>query len=154
MGMATGGGGGRAPLSEINVTPFVDVMLVLLVIFMVSAPLMTTGVSVDLPQAETPQMDLDDEMTLLTVAIDPQCSGPEAPSPCPHDPIVYIGEELIAIDTVEARLLGNEQVQEDGEVFVQADEAVPYGFVVRVFAAIRRAGVEKLGLVTDPLNTD
>lgn len=154
MGMSSSSGGGRAPMSEINVTPFVDVMLVLLVIFMVSAPLMTTGVSVDLPQAEAPQMDLDDEMTLLSVSINPACQQPDAPSPCTAEPLVYIGEEPIEIEAIEARLASDEQVQEDDEVFVQADEAVPYGVVVRVFAAIRRAGVEKLGLVTDPLNTD
>jgi biopolymer transport protein TolR len=141
-------------MSEINVTPFVDVMLVLLVIFMVSAPLMTTGVSVDLPQAEAPQMDLDDEMTLLSVAINPACEQPDAPSPCTAQPVVFIGEEPIEVSDIEARLAGDEQVQEDGEVFVRADEAVPYGVVVRVFAAIRRAGVEKLGLVTDPLSSD
>ena len=154
MGMSAGGGGGRAPLSEINVTPFVDVMLVLLVIFMVSAPLMTTGVSVDLPQAEAPQMDLDDEMTLVSVALPPDCEETEGSDPCSSDPLVYIGEDPIAIDALEASLTANEQVQEDGEVFVQADENVPYGYVVRVFAAIRRAGVEKLGLVTDPLNSE
>jgi biopolymer transport protein TolR len=70
MGMSTGGGGKRAPLAEINVTPLVDVMLVLLIIFMVAAPMLTTGVSVDLPNANAPNLKTTDEMPLLSISED------------------------------------------------------------------------------------
>ncbi len=141
MGMSTGGGGGRRPsqLSEINVTPLVDVMLVLLIIFMVSAPMLTTGVSVDLPRARAPRMDMDDEKLLVTVT---------------RDLKVYLGENEVPIDRLEDVILHNARIQSESELYVQADEDVPYGFVVRVMALVRRAGVEKLGLVTDPLGSE
>jgi len=142
MGMTTGGGGGgrrASQLSEINVTPLVDVMLVLLIIFMVSAPMLTTGVSVDLPRAHAPRMNLDDEKLLVTVTADKK---------------VYLGENEIPIERLEDVILHNARIQEEKELYVQADEGVPYGFVVRVLALVRRAGVEKLGLVTDPLGSE
>ena len=141
MAMTSGGGGGRRPsqLSEINVTPLVDVMLVLLIIFMVSAPMLTTGVSVDLPRARAPRMNLDDEKLLVTVTSDRK---------------VYLGENEVPIDRLEEVILHNARIQSERELYVQADETVPYGFVVRVMALVRRAGVDKLGLVTDPLGSE
>lgn len=136
--MSTGGGGKRAPLAEINVTPLVDVMLVLLIIFMVSAPMMTTGVPVDLPSAHAPRMEVEDEKLLLTVTSDRR---------------VYLGEDEIPYERLEAAITSNARLQRDRELYVQADENVPYGFVVRVFALVRRAGVAKVGLVTDPLSS-
>jgi len=137
MGMSTGGGGsGRAPLSEINVTPLVDVMLVLLIIFMVAAPMMTTGVQVDLPDADAPPMDIEQDQLLLTVDASQR---------------VYLGESEIPVERLEETLRANRRLQTEHELFVQADHAVPYGFVVRVFAAVRAAGVSNLGLVTDPV---
>jgi len=135
MGMSTGGGGHRAPLGEINVTPMVDVMLVLLIIFMVAAPMMSTGVSVDLPDAHAPRMALDEEKLLLSITADQK---------------VYLGDAEVPFDNLDQALRTNARLAADHELYVQADENVPYGFVVRVFAAARQAGVTTLGLVTDP----
>lgn len=136
MGMSTGGGGrGRAPLGEINVTPLVDVMLVLLIIFMVAAPMLSTGVEVDLPRTRAPRMELDEEKLILTIDA---------------DRTVYLGDTPIEASRLEEALLNNARLQADDEIYVRADETVPYGFVLRVFTIIRQAGVEKLGLVTDP----
>ena len=137
MGMHRGDPGGRrAPLSEINVTPMVDVMLVLLIIFMVSAPMLTTGVDVDLPSARAPAMEMDQEKLLLTVTADEK---------------VYLGETEVPYDRLESALATNARLQEEKELYVQADEDARYGFVVKVLAIVRRAGIEKLGLVTDPV---
>src|SRR6476619_4711483 len=138
MGGAAGGGGRRrrmGGLNEINVTPLIDVMLVLLVIFMVTAPLLTTGVQVDLPKAKSAPMQADDTKVLIIVT---------------RDEHVYIGKDEIT-DAIEARLLANARLKEEKEAYVQADENVRYGAVLRVMAAARAAGVEKLGMITDPL---
>src|SRR5687768_17560478 len=113
------GSGGKAPMGEINVTPLVDVMLVLLIIFMVSAPMMNTGVDVDLPAAQAPRVELSEEKLLLTVTKDQK---------------VYLGHDEISYEKLEATLLGNERMKRERELYVQADENVPYGFVVKVLA--------------------
>jgi biopolymer transport protein TolR len=136
MAMSTGGSGSRAPLSEINVTPLVDVMLVLLIIFMVAAPMMTAGVDIDLPPADAPRMDIDEQKLLLTID---------------REQRIFLGEDEIPNERLEDVLLHNERLQREREIFVQADTNVPYGVVVRVLAILRRAGVEDLGLVTDPM---
>jgi biopolymer transport protein TolR len=133
------GGGGRQPVAEINVTPLVDVMLVLLIIFMVSAPMMNTGVDVDLPAAQAPQVQLDEEKLLLTVTKEQK---------------VYLGRDEIAFEKLEASLLANERMQREKELYMQADENVPYGFVAKVIALVKKAGISKLGLVTDPLASE
>ena len=133
------GGGGKQPVGEINVTPLVDVMLVLLIIFMVSAPMMNTGVDVDLPAAQAPQVQVNDEKLLLTVT---------------RDQKVYLGRDEIAYDKLEPTLLANERMQKEKELYVQADATVPYGFVVKVIAIVKKAGISKLGLVTDPLASE
>ncbi len=135
----SGGGGGKQPVGEINVTPLVDVMLVLLIIFMVSAPMMNTGVDVDLPAAQAPQVEVNDEKLLLTVS---------------RDQKVYLGRDEVAYDKLEATLLANERMQREKELYVQADATVPYGFVVKVIAIVKKAGISKLGLVTDPLASE
>ncbi len=133
------GGGGKQPVGEINVTPLDDVMLVLLIIFMVSAPMMNTGVDVDLPAAQAPQVQLDEEKLLLTVT---------------RDQKVYLGRDEIAFEKLEATLLANERMQREKELYMQADETVPYGFVAKVIALVKKAGISKLGLVTDPLASE
>jgi biopolymer transport protein TolR len=122
-------------MNEINVTPLIDVMLVLLVIFMVTAPLLTTGVHVDLPKVKSAPMQADDTKMLVIVTSDEH---------------VYLGKDEIT-GAIEDRLKTNARLQEDKELYVQADENVKYGAVLRVMAAARMAGVEKLGMVTDPL---
>ena len=138
MGMAMGGGGRHRRLggmNEINVTPLIDVMLVLLVIFMVTAPLLATGVHVELPKVKSSPMATDDSKLLLIITVDEH---------------VYLGKDEITED-METKLKTNARLQEEKEVYVQADENVKYGAVLRVMAAARTAGVEKLGMVTDPL---
>ncbi len=140
MGMSSHNGrSGRTPMSEINVTPFVDVMLVLLIIFMVSAPLLTKGVAVDLPNAQAPSMDIQQEKLLLTVAKDKK---------------IFLGQVEIPYERLSDTLLHNERLKREKELYVFADEQVPYGLVAKVLAIIRKAGIEKLGLVTDPLHEE
>jgi biopolymer transport protein TolR len=138
MGMGGGGGGRRGRLGgmhEINVTPLIDVMLVLLVIFMVTAPLLTTGVHVELPKAKSAPMQADDTKMLVIVTSDEH---------------VYLGKDDIT-GAVEERLGANQRLKDEKELYIQADENVKYGAVLRVMAGARTAGVEKLGMITDPL---
>jgi biopolymer transport protein TolR len=132
-------GGGKGPVSEINVTPLVDVMLVLLIIFMVSAPMMTTGVEIDLPKTRAPRMDLEEQKLILS--IDKQQK-------------VFLGEIEVPYDKLEDALTNNARLQQEKELYLQADETVPYGFVAKVMALIRRGGIDKVGLVTDPLASE
>jgi biopolymer transport protein TolR len=135
----SGGGGGRgrrlSGLNEINVTPLIDVMLVLLVIFMVTAPLLTTGVQVDLPKAKSAPMQADDTKLLVIVTRDEQ---------------VFLGKDDIT-GAVDEKLGSNARLKEEKELYIQADENVKYGAVLRVMAAARAGGAEKLGMITDPL---
>jgi biopolymer transport protein TolR len=136
MGGASGGRSRRAGgMNDINVTPLIDVMLVLLVIFMVTAPLLTTGVHVDLPKVKSAPMQADDTKLLVIITSDGH---------------VYLGKDEITGD-VDEKLKTNARLQEEKELYVQADESVKYGVVLRVMAAARQAGVEKLGMITDPL---
>jgi biopolymer transport protein TolR len=137
-GLAPSGGGKRrrlGGLNEINVTPLIDVMLVLLVIFMVTAPMLHTGVQVDLPKAKTSPMTTDEAKLMLTVTKDER---------------VFLGKDEIT-GAMDDRLRSNARLREDKELYIQADEGVRYGVVLRAMAAARAAGVEKLGMVTDPL---
>jgi biopolymer transport protein TolR len=147
MGMSggTGGGGGRTPLSEINVTPMVDVILVLLVIFMVTAPLMTAGVEVDLPQADAPDMQLEEEKLLLVIDEEQTIWLRVLGTPSGDDERMEI-----AYEDLLTRLSTNARIRDTGALYVQADAQVSYGFVAQVLAIARQAGVEELGLVTDP----
>ena len=139
MAMAAAGGGrGKRRLggmNEINVTPLIDVMLVLLVIFMVTAPLLTTGVSVDLPKVKSAPMAADDSKMMVIITSDDH---------------VYLGKDEIT-GALDDKLASNARVKQEKELYIQADENVKYGAVLRVMAAARSAGVEKLGMITDPL---
>ena len=135
MSMSSLGGGG-AMLTEINVTPLVDVMLVLLIIFMVTAPMLQTGVDVNLPQAKAQTIPDDEGKLILTVTKDKR---------------VFLGKLQIAWDEVETMLKNNAKLNADRELYLHADKDLPYGEVVKVMAAVKQAGVDKLGMVTDPL---
>ena len=144
MAFSSGGGGSGAPVSDINVTPLVDVMLVLLIIFMVTAPLVQSGIHVDLPNAQAPAMPSQSDTVRVTVAREVATN--------PGSPVgVWIGEERVTMANLGERIRTNPVVIRDHQAFIQADESVPYGQVVRVMGILRTAGVTRLGIVTDPL---
>jgi biopolymer transport protein TolR len=134
-----GAGSGKGPVSEINVTPLVDVMLVLLIIFMVSAPMMTTGIEIDLPKTHAPRMDVEEQKLLMTITKDQK---------------VFLGETEVPYEQLEQALTTNARLQQERELYLQADETVPYGFVAKVMALVRKGGIDKLGLVTDPTGSE
>ncbi len=127
------GGSRHAPMSEINVTPMVDVMLVLLIIFMVAAPLMTVGVPIDLPETQANQLNADTQP--ITVSINP--SGE-----------IYLQETAIAIDDVVPKLQAIATTGYNERIFVRADTESSYGTVMKVMARISSAGFKNIGLVT------
>ncbi|OGU15693.1 MAG: protein TolR [Geobacteraceae bacterium GWC2_53_11] len=134
--MAMGGqNNNRAVMAEINVTPLVDVMLVLLVIFMVTAPMMQQGVQVNLPKADTKAMAPAEESVVVSV----DKSGK-----------VFVDKEEVPAGDLRKRLTAMFVTRAKKEVFLKADAGVPYGEVVRTMADIKGAGIERLGMVTEP----
>jgi len=123
-------------MSEINVTPLVDVMLVLLIIFMVTAPMMMQGVDVSLPKTTPKPLPADEEHLALTVDRSQQ---------------VFINDYKVSLDALQAKMEKILEGRPDQKVYLRADESVPYGFIVRVISEVKNAGVEKLGMVTEPL---
>jgi len=130
---------GRATLSEINVTPLVDVMLVLLIIFMVTAPMIQQGVEVDLPNTETVEISSDDGKSI--VSIDKEGK-------------IFLGETEIAINNLEEKIKFNAKIQKEKQVYLYADQSLKYEIVVRVMAVLKKAGVENMGMVTEPMDSD
>ena len=122
-------------MSEINVTPFVDVMLVLLVIFMVTAPMMSSGMKVDVPQTTHERMDIDSRS--LVVSVDASRR-------------IMINDYQLDASEIADRLPKILESMKAEEVYLKADRTLPYGFVMSVMASIREAGVEKIGMVTEP----
>ena len=135
MAFSSGGGDPRRAMADINVTPLVDVMLVLLIIFMVTAPLIQSGVKVDLPRASAQPMEHSEEKLVLKITKDRR---------------IYLGEVEIDGAQLEEKLQANARVQKDKELYLQADRSLPYGQIVEVMATARRAGVESLGMITEP----
>ena len=134
--MAMGGrNDNRGIMAEINVTPLVDVMLVLLVIFMVTAPMMQQGVQVNLPKADTKAMTPLEETVVVTV----EKNGK-----------LYINKDEVQAADLRGKLTSMFAAREKKEVFLKADAGVPYGEVVRAMADIKGAGIERLGMVTEP----
>lgn len=133
-----GGGGSRRkpyrPMSEINVTPMVDVMLVLLVIFIVAAPLLTTGVEVDLPEATTPNLPQDNQAITVNVT----------------EEGVFLQETPVELRALGARLKAISEENPQVRIYVRADKALAYGEVMTVMSEIYRAGLRNAALVTDP----
>ncbi|SDG85674.1 protein TolR [Roseospirillum parvum] len=123
------------PMAEINVTPMVDVMLVLLVIFMVTAPLLTTGVEVNRPQARTPALGHDDKA--LTVSIR-------------ADGSIFVQERAVELEQVGPLLNAILQENPEARVYVSGDQANSYGRVMAVMGAIYQAGIAQVALITDP----
>lgn len=124
-------------MSEINVTPFVDVMLVLLIIFMVTAPMMVQGVDVSLPEVSSGSLSSEEEHLILTIN---------------KDSIIYINDYQVPLDGLQEKLRNILEGRAGREVFLRADQQVPYGTVVRVMSEAKAAGVDKLGMVTAPPN--
>ena len=144
VGPASGPAGRRAgrrraqrfqPMSEINVTPFVDVMLVLLIIFMVSAPLLTVGVPVDLPESAAKPLEGDVEPLTVTI----RAEG-----------TIYLQEEEIALETLVERLSAIAEEGYDERILVRGDASAEHGMVIRVLGELNRAGFNRIGLVTNP----
>ena len=140
MFLGKGGGGGRRyrPLAEINVTPLVDVMLVLLIIFMVTAPLMTSSVNVNLPKANATPTESDDKP--LNVSIDAQGN-------------IFLQNQPVSLDELVAKLGAIAPTARDQRIFVRGDQANSYGRVVQVLGVIIQGGFTKVALLTDPSGT-
>lgn len=132
-------GGGRRrwkPNAEINVTPFVDVMLVLLIVFMISAPLLTVGIEVDLPDTEARAMTTSEEPLTITIQ---------------SDGTIFLMETAVGFDELGPRLQAIAGTRSAARVYIRADQGVAYGEVVRVMARVSASGYPNIGLVTDPV---
>ncbi len=129
----------EATISQINITPLVDVMLVLLVIFMITAPILQQGVNVDLPEVTAGPLTGQDEQLVVVVT---------------REGKVHLNDTPLKIDELRQRLAAIVQLQPDRAVYLRADKAVPYGTVVEVMAVVRTAGVKRLGMVTEPLRDE
>ena len=137
--MALSGGSGRTALADINVTPLVDVMLVLLIIFMVTAPLIQQGVEVKLPEARAQPVKSEEEKLVLSVKADRSIWLGTGDAPA-----------RLSLDELEGRLRANARIRQDQQLYLMADRTLPYGYVVEVMAAVQRAGVQNLGMITNP----
>ncbi|MCG6534834.1 MAG: biopolymer transporter ExbD [Syntrophales bacterium] len=125
---------GSKLLAEINVTPLVDVVLVLLIIFMVTAPMLQMGIDVNLPRVKSKSIDVTEEKLVLTIN-----SAKE----------IFINKNKVAVTGLSAKLENIFANRIDREVFMRADKNVPYGFVVEVMSEVRKAGVDRLGMITE-----
>jgi biopolymer transport protein TolR len=140
-GLQASGNGGRrrrrssyVPMSEINVTPFVDVMLVLLIVFMVTAPLLTVGVPIELPETRANPIQGDSEPLTVTVA---------------PGGMIYLQETEIDLDTLAPKLVAIAKEGYDQRIFVRGDRSVGYGDVMKVMGVLNRAGFRRIALVTE-----
>lgn len=143
MGMALGNnkgkrGRGRAPISEINITPMVDVMLVLLIVFMVAAPLMTMGVPIDLPETRAQAMPLQTKP--ITVTVEP-------------DGALSIEGEPVTLETLVASVAALAVEGTDERLYVRGDTTAAYGAIMEVMGELSAAGYSRIGLVTAPART-
>jgi biopolymer transport protein TolR len=125
----------KKALAEINVTPLVDVMLVLLIIFMVTAPMLSMGIDVNLPKVKSKSVDVTEEKLVLSINESKE---------------IYLNKTRLPLGDLNSKLAAIFANRIDREVFLRADKNVPYGFVVEVMSEIRKAGVDKLGMITEP----
>ncbi|OGQ83546.1 MAG: protein TolR [Deltaproteobacteria bacterium RIFCSPLOWO2_12_FULL_60_19] len=130
---------GGMTISQINVTPLVDVMLVLLVIFMVTAPIIQQGVQVNLPQAQAGAIAGQEEMLIVAI----NRSGK-----------IYLNDNAMTLEELGQKLRAIRRLQPDKEVYLRADQEVKYGTVIKTIAEIKQAGIVKLGMVTRPLSEE
>lgn len=137
MGMSAGNGGGksRMALSEINVTPLVDVMLVLLIMFMVTTPLMQQGIEVDLPKTSASGVEPTDEPFVMVISADQKITA---------------GKQPMAMGELQTKLKAIFEKRKNKQIYIQADRKVDYGFVAEAMAEIRAAGIFNIGLITLP----
>ena len=135
MAMGTGGGDNDMPVAEINITPLVDVMLVLLVIFMVTAPMMENGIPIELPKATAKALPQDEAPVTLNLTKDSR---------------VFLNKEEVAQGGLSARLQAFFKGKAKKEIFIRADGALPYAFVAQTMAMVKNAGINRIGLVTLP----
>ncbi|MCP4023174.1 MAG: protein TolR [Desulfobacteraceae bacterium] len=129
------GSGNDQFMSEINVTPFVDVMLVLLIIFMVTAPMMVQGVDVDLPKATSKALKGGEDRLIISIDKDRK---------------VYINEQVVSVEILTQKLDAILENLDTENVYLKADKQVPYGIVVNVMSKIKKAGIDSLGMITLP----
>lgn len=121
-------------LSEINVIPFVDVVLVLLIIFLITAPMLLRGIDVQVPKSETRNIE-PEERLIVTVT---------------RDRVIYLDDQVITLSRLEKVLEGLRRRNPKAAIFLKADEAVPYGTVIKVMDVVKKAGIDRLGMVTEP----
>lgn len=126
---------GNRPLAEINVTPLVDVVLVLLIIFMVTAPMLQMGIDVNLPKVKSKSVDVTEEKLVLTITDAKE---------------IFINKNRIPLNDLRTKLEAIFTSRIDREIFMRADKSIPYGFVIEVMSEVRKAGVDKLGMITEP----
>ncbi len=122
-------------LSEINVIPLVDIVLVLLIIFMITAPMLQHGMDVDLPRVTTAPLQANEEPLVITIT---------------KDGIIYINETRIDPGSLREKLKAIARRMPEKEIFLRADRSIPYGNVMVIMAEIRKAGIERVGMVTQP----
>jgi biopolymer transport protein TolR len=128
--------GARAqPIADINMTPFIDVMLVLLIIFMVTAPLLTAGVPLDLPRTGAGQLNIEKKPITLSVDAKGQ---------------IWLGETQVALSEVTDRLKGVAKEGFDERIYVRGDRTAPYGDIMRLMSAITSAGYRRVAMLTEP----
>jgi biopolymer transport protein TolR len=132
----TFGGNNHRLMSDINVTPFVDVMLVLLIIFMVTAPMMMQGVDVSLPETTSESLSSEEDHIVITIDSNNR---------------IYINDYHVTLDFLKEKLRKIFQGRSDRVVYLRADKGIPYGVVVSVMSEIKGAGIERLGMVTEPI---
>lgn len=135
MGSSQQSGNSRATLSEINVTPLVDVMLVLLIMFMVTTPLMQQGIDVQLPKTASSGVDLNDEPFILVISAQRK---------------VTVAKEVLNTKDIKEKLKSIFAHRKNKQIYIQADKSVDYGFVAEMMAEIRAAGIYQIGLITLP----
>jgi len=132
MSMSNNKGG----FTEINITPFVDVMLVLLIIFMVTTPMIQQGETIDLPKTDSALLKDDNDESHVTLSID-------------RLKMISIDGKKVDIKTLEDTLQTNKVLQEKKEIFLEADREIPYGFVIKIISKIRNSGIPKVNLITE-----